>query len=182
MAYETIIYEKKGRIAYITFNRPETLNAMSLKMIMELDQAISEVEKDKELGVLILTGVGRAFISGGDIDWLYNGTAAPYELYLEHDILMRFCLRLERLPIPVIAAINGFAFGGGVELATGCDIRIATEKVKLGLPEVGLGIMPGAGATGRYRVSEAGTHACGRPKSGGFAKQFFDIFCGQTSF
>ena len=149
MAYETLIYEKKGKIAYITFNRPETRNAMDWEMIQEISQAISEVEKDEDVGILILTGAGRAFISGGDIGWINKGADAPYSFYLEHDQLMRISLRLEKLPVPVIAAINGYALGGGLEIAAACDIRIASENARLGTPEAGLGIMPGAGGTAR---------------------------------
>ncbi len=149
MAYKTIIYEKKERIAYIIFNRPEKLNPVDPEMASELNEALDEIEKDKEAGVLILTGAGRAFVAGGDINWLLNGTKAPFELYMQHDHLMRFILRLERLTVPVIAAINGYALGGGAEIITGCDIRIAAENAKIGFPEVTLGIMPGAGGTAR---------------------------------
>jgi enoyl-CoA hydratase/carnithine racemase len=101
------------------------------------------------LRVLILTGSGGAFISGGDISMINKGLETPYEFFLVHDKLTRFNFRLERLRIPVIAAINGLALGGGLEIATACDFRIVSETAKLGLPEAGLGIMPGAGATAR---------------------------------
>lgn len=149
MAYETIIYEKKGRIGYIIFNRPEVHNALSEQMILELDDVITHIEADTGLGALILTGAGKSFLSGGDISMIHKGLEAPYEFFLNHDKLTRFNFRLERLRIPVIAAINGFALGGGFEIATACDFRITSEKAKLGVPEVGLGIMPGAGATAR---------------------------------
>jgi enoyl-CoA hydratase/carnithine racemase len=149
MAYETIIYERKGKIGYITFNLPEIHNATTEQMILELDDALSDIEKDPELRALILTGAGKSFVSGGDISMINKGLEAPYEFFLLHDKLTRFNFRLERLRIPVIAAINGFALGGGLEIATACDFRIASEKARFGLPEVGLGIMPGAGATAR---------------------------------
>jgi len=149
MAYQTIVYEKKGKIAYITFNRPEVLNGVNEQMILELDDALTKIEADEELGALILTGAGKAFVSGGDINMINKGLEAPYEFFRIHDKLTRFNFRLERLGIPVIAAINGFAFGGGLEIASACDFRIMSEKAKVGLPEVGLGIMPGAGATAR---------------------------------
>ena len=149
MEYAAIKYEKKGKIGYITFNRPDVLNAVNEQMISELDDAINKIEADAELGALILTGMGRAFVSGGDIGMINKGAEAPFEFFLTHDKLTRFNFRLERLRIPVIAAINGFALGGGLEIATACDMRIATESAKLGVPEVGLGIMPGAGATAR---------------------------------
>ncbi len=149
MAYKTIIYEKKDRIGYITFNRPEKLNPMDSQMVAELHDVVGEIEKDDEVGAVILTGAGRAFLAGGDINWLLKGTEAPFELYLQHDQIMRLLLRLERLPKPVIAAINGYALGGGAEVITGCDIRIAAENAKIGFPEVTLGIMPGAGGSAR---------------------------------
>ena len=149
MTYKAITYEKKDRIGYITFNRPDVLNSVDEQMIVELDDAMAKIEADAELGALILTGAGRAFVAGGDIGMINKGAEAPYEFFLSHDRLTRFNFRLERLSIPVIAAINGFALGGGLEIATACDIRIAVESAKLGVPEVGLGIMPGAGATAR---------------------------------
>lgn len=149
MGYKTIIYGKKDKIAYITFNRPEINNAMNEEMTLELEDALSKVEADTELRVLILTGAGKSFVSGGDINMIHKGMDAPYEFFLIHDKGTRFNFRLERLRIPVIAAINGFALGGGFEIATACDFRIASEKAKFGLPEVALGLMPGSGATAR---------------------------------
>lgn len=149
MTYETLIYEKKDKIAYIIFNRPKLYNAMNDQMILELTDVISEIEKDEEIRALILTGSGKSFVSGGEISTLETGAKEPYQFYISHDKVMRFLLRLERLPIPVIAAISGYALGGGLEIATGCDIRIAEEDAKLGMPEVKLGIMPGTGGTAR---------------------------------
>lgn len=149
MAYETITYERKDKVAYIIFNRPKVLNAVNERMILEINDALDEIENDGEIRVLILSGSEKAFISGGDIGMLEAGTREPYKFYLLHDKLMKFLLRLERLSIPVIAAISGYALGGGLEIATACDIRIVTEDGKLGLPEVKLGIMPGAGGTAR---------------------------------
>lgn len=149
MAYQTISFEKKEKIGYLTFNRPAVKNAISEAMFLELDQALTQVESDPALRVLILTGAGNSFVAGGDINMISKGIEAPYEFLLVHDKMTRFNFRLERLRIPVIAAIDGFALGGGLEIATACDFRIASENSKLGLPEVGLGIMPGAGATAR---------------------------------
>jgi len=149
MAYETIIFEKKDKIGYIVFNRPDAFNAANEQMFSELELVMDEIEADNQLGALILTGAGKAFQAGADIKMLARAKEAGYGFYLLHDKLMRFILRMERLRIPVIAAINGYAFGGGLEITTGCDIRIASENAKLGTPEVGLGIMPGAGATAR---------------------------------
>jgi len=149
MAYKTIIYEKKGKIGHVTFSRPEVYNAVNEEMIFEMDDVMFKIEADRELGALILTGAGKAFISGGDIGMINKGTEEPYSFLFVHDKLTRFNFRLERLRIPALAAINGFCLGGGLEIATACDIRIASEKALLGVPEVGLGIVPGAGATAR---------------------------------
>lgn len=149
MAYQTILFEEKEKIGYLTFNRPAVNNAVNEAMILELDQAVTQIESDSALRALILTGAGKSFVSGGDINMINKGTETPYDFLLLHDKLTRFNFRLERLRIPVIAAINGFALGGGLEIATACDFRIASENARLGLPEVGLGIMPGAGATAR---------------------------------
>lgn len=149
MGYETIIYEKKGNISYVKFNRPEFHNALNEQMIRELNNVLNDIEADNESGALILTGSGKSFLSGADINMINEWLRAPYECFLAHDKLTRFNFRLERLRIPVIAAINGFALGGGLEIAIACDFRIVSEKAKLGLPEVGLGIMPGSGATAR---------------------------------
>jgi enoyl-CoA hydratase len=149
MTDKTIEYKKIGRTVYLYFNRPEVLNALNEDVIFEMDNAISKIEDDADAGVLILTGRGKAFVSGADIKMLNKGIENPYEFFLIHDKLTRFIFRLERLRIPVIAAINGLALGGGCEIACGCDIRIAAESARLGLPEVGLGIVSGAGATAR---------------------------------
>lgn len=149
MGYETLIFEKKDKIAYIIFNRPKVYNAINDQMILELMDVLDKIEKDGEIRALILTGSEKAFISGGDIGDLEEATRNLYKFYLSHDKVMKLLLRLERLPIPVIAAISGYALGGGFEIVTGCDIRIASEDAKLGSPEVKLGIMPGAGGTAR---------------------------------
>ena len=145
--YETIRYEKEGKIGIATINRPKALNALNGAVVADLEALISEVEKDTELGVLILTGEGRSFVAGADIGeqrdfnldqaraWSKRGSA-----------LFR---RIEKLEIPTIAAVNGFALGGGCELAMSCDIILASEKAKFGQPEVGLGITPGFSGTQR---------------------------------
>lgn len=149
MAYQTLLLEKRGNIGLITFNRPDKRNPMDPLFATEIVQAVAEVEKDKEIRALIFTGAGKAFIAGGDIGWIQQGTHQVYEFYRVHDEMMRLFLRMERMFIPIIAAINGYALGGGTEFATACDIRIAAANAQFGVPEVTLGLMPGAGGTAR---------------------------------
>ncbi|MCR4724927.1 MAG: enoyl-CoA hydratase/isomerase family protein [Clostridia bacterium] len=145
--YETIKYEKQGNIALITINRPEALNALNSKVISELEQAVAAVEADTSLGAMILTGEGRSFVAGADIaEQCPMDPAAGRKWGQRGSALMR---RIELLPIPTIAAVNGFALGGGCEMAMSCDIILASEKAKFGQPEVGLGITPGFSGTQR---------------------------------
>ncbi len=145
--YQTIRYEKSGNIGIATINRPEALNALNSTVISELEQLVSEIEKDHELAALILTGEGRSFVAGADI-----GEQCPLDLAggrawgQRGSALFR---RIEKLEIPTIAAVNGFALGGGCEIAMSCDIILASEKAKFGQPEVGLGITPGFSGTQR---------------------------------
>lgn len=147
MKLETIIFEKRNNIAYITFNRPEVLNAISTQLLTDLRQAIDEIERDKEIRVVIITGAGRAFMAGADISQLAKMN--PLEINDWNHRIIEYFGALEKLKQPVIAAINGFALGGGLEAALCCDIRIAAENAKLGQPEVSLGIIPGGGGTPR---------------------------------
>ena len=145
--YQTIRYEKQDNIGILTINRPEALNALNSAVVSDLEQAISEVEKDAELGALIITGEGRSFVAGADIgEQLPLDVAGGRKWGQRGSALMR---RIEKLEIPTIAAVNGFALGGGCELAMACDIRLASEKAKFGQPEVGLGITPGFSGTQR---------------------------------
>lgn len=147
--YQTIRYEKQDGIAIVTINRPEALNALNSTVISELEQVIGEVEKDQELGAMILTGEGRSFVAGADIGEQYGlDVAAGRKWGQRGSALFR---RIEKLEIPTIAAVNGFALGGGCELAMSCDIRVASEKATFGMPEVGLGITPGFGGTQRLQ-------------------------------
>lgn len=143
MAYESIIFEKEDSIAIITFNRPEARNAVNNQVRAEFTAAIAEVEADDDIKVLILTGRGKAFASGVDIKEFSKTT--PYHAHN----LFRLGERVEKLPKPVIAAVNGFSLGGGNEIALGCDIIIASERAKFGQPELNIGIIPGGGATQR---------------------------------
>lgn len=145
--YSTIRYEKKETVGILTINRPEALNALNSTVIGELEQVIGEIESDKSLYALIITGEGRSFVAGADI-----GEQCPLDLAggrawgRRGSALMR---RIEKLEIPTIAAVNGFALGGGCELALSCDIILASEKAKFGQPEVTLGITPGFSGTQR---------------------------------
>jgi enoyl-CoA hydratase len=148
MAYENLIYEKKDQIGYITFNRPQKLNALNRKTVEELETCLKEARDDAEVRVLILTGAGeKSFVAGADIAELAQRTAVDgkdFALYGQGVLRL-----LETLGKPSIAAVNGFALGGGCELALACTIRIASKNAKLGQPEVKLGIIPGYGGTQR---------------------------------
>ena len=145
--YQTIRCEKQDGIAIVTIDRPEALNALNSTVITELEQVVAALESDRDVRCLILTGEGRSFVAGADI-----GEQYPLDLDggrrwgQRGSALMR---RIEKLEFPTIAAVNGFALGGGCELALSCDIILASEKAKFGQPEVGLGITPGFGGTQR---------------------------------
>jgi len=143
----TVKYEVKGNTAIVTIDRPEALNALNLDVLTELEQAITELERHPDVYVLIITGAGRSFVAGADIAQMKDLTADEARAFGEYG--NRIFLKIESLSKPVIAAVNGFALGGGCELAMACDIRIAGEKAKFGQPEVGLGITPGFGGTQR---------------------------------
>jgi len=148
MAYENLLYEVKDGIAQITFNRAAVLNALNRKTIEELGDCLNAARKDHRVRVLILTGAGeKAFIAGADINELAKQTPVEgkeFSVYGQEVIH-----RLETMGKPSIAAINGFALGGGCELALACTIRIASKNAKLGQPEVKLGILPGYGGSQR---------------------------------
>jgi len=142
-----VISETKDNIAYITINRPDALNALNLDVLAELEQAVEQAEKDPSALVLIITGEGRAFVAGADISQMKDFTPDEARAFGEYG--NKVFTKIESLAKPVIAAVNGFALGGGCELCMACDIRIASEKAKFGQPEVGLGITPGFGGTQR---------------------------------
>jgi len=148
MAYENILYGKKDAIAYITFNRPKVLNALNRKTIEELHHALLDAREDAGVRVLILTGAGeKAFVAGADINELAVQTPVngkEFSLYGQSVFHL-----LEKMGKPSICVINGFALGGGCELALSCTIRIASKTAKLGQPEVKLGILPGYGGSQR---------------------------------
>ena len=146
--YKTLIYEKKENIGVLTINRPEKLNALSNELMEELEMFLEDLENDRELRVLVITGAGeKAFVAGADIQELVDRDALAGKRVSR--TRQRIFSRIENLPIPVIAAVNGFALGGGLELALACSIRICSERAKFGAPEVKLGIIPGDGGTQR---------------------------------
>ncbi len=149
MSYHTILFSRRDSVGILTFNRPDVKNAINAEMISEVNACLGEIEKMQDVRALILTGAGDCFMSGGDIDMIRSGLKAPYQFFQLHDQLTQIGLRLAKLPLPVIAAIPGPAVGGGLELALACDFRIASDTARFGLPEAGLGIMPGAGGTAR---------------------------------
>ena len=148
MAYENILFEKKESIAYITFNRPKVLNALNRKTVEEFRDALLNLRDDSSVRVLILTGAGeKSFVAGADIGELAQRTPVDgkdFSLFGQGVFHL-----LETLGKPSICAINGFALGGGCELALSCTIRLASKTAKLGQPEVKLGIIPGYGGTQR---------------------------------
>src|SRR5882762_2879728 len=148
LSLETVLYEKKTGIAYITLNRPKVLNALNKRAIAELKAAFEDAREDSEVHGVILTGAGdKAFIAGADINEVATDTPVQAEEKTRRgQALMSL---IENLGKPVIAAVNGFALGGGCEAALASTIRLAAESAKFGLPEVKLGIMPGYGGTQR---------------------------------
>ena len=149
MAYKTIIYETSDRVAIITLNRPEKLNALSPQLSDELYKALSDADKDDSVRVIIITGGDAVFAAGADLGAM--DAAAP-------DVVQAFKMRfaaenpndyIEKIGKPVIAAMAGYALGGGLELAMCCDLRIAADNAKFGQPEIRVGLIPGAGGTQR---------------------------------
>ena len=143
-----VLLEKKGQVAIATVNRPNALNALNSAVLDDLNEMLDTVAADGEIRVLVLTGAGeKAFVAGADIAEMSTLTKAEAEAFGKkgNDVFRR----LETLPIPVIAAVNGYALGGGCELSMACDIRICSDTTVFGQPETGLGITPGFGGTQR---------------------------------
>lgn len=146
--FENILLEIDGVVATLTVNRPDKMNAVNNATVEEIAAALDQIEKNKDLRVLILTGAGeKSFVAGADINEVKNRSALTGRADTRRR--QEVYTRIENLEIPSIAAINGFALGTGLELAMACSIRIASEKARLGQPEVKLGILPGAGGTQR---------------------------------
>jgi len=148
MGYENIIFEKDGGIAKITFNRPKALNALNQALLKEFESALTKVELDEDVRVLVLTGAGdKAFVAGADITEINKLNPLQSRFFCEKG--HRIIGKLQELPIPVIGAVNGFALGGGSEMALACDFIYASDNAQFGLPEITLGINPGFGGTQR---------------------------------
>jgi enoyl-CoA hydratase len=144
---ELVLCERREAVALLSLNRPDQLNALSSGMLVALRGRIAELAQDPGLRAVVVTGVGRAFAAGADIAEMQRMTPLEAEAFsrLGHDTFAGF----EALPVPVIAAVNGFALGGGLELALACDFIYAARRARLGQPEVGLGLIPGFGGTTR---------------------------------
>lgn len=161
-----VLSEVKGNVAVLTINKPQALNALNDEVLSDLSQAFTEAENNKDVYVIIITGAGKAFVAGADISQMKDFGAVEGKAFgvYGNSVFMA----IENSPKPVIAAINGFALGGGNELALSCDMRIASSKAKFGQPEVGLGITPGFGGTQRL------------PRTVGKAKAMELILTGKT--
>jgi enoyl-CoA hydratase len=158
--------ERRGPVAVLTLNRPEALNALSVEMLDLLGDLLDAIEEEPALRAVVLTGAGeKAFTAGADIAHMKTASALEARDYAKRGHAIT--ARLESFPKPVIAAVNGYALGGGCELALACDLRLAGERARFGLPEVNLGILPGWG----------GTQRLARTTSPGFAKEI--IFTGR---
>lgn len=148
MAYETILYQKEGRVATIVLNRPDRMNAMNTKMLMELGEALGLAEKDKDVVAVVVRGAGsKAFSSGADITEMETGS--PWTMRGYNMIWINLFHQIEMLRKPVIAVVQGYALAGGFELALACDMVLAADKARFGLAEINIGVIPGAGGPQR---------------------------------
>jgi enoyl-CoA hydratase len=148
MTFDNLLFERDGAVAVLTFNRPHVLNALNADTLRELDAAVTALGGDAEVRAIILTGTGeKAFVAGADINELAVLTPVQGKEHARHG--QRVFDRIEQLGKPVIAAINGFALGGGCELAMACTLRIAADTARIGQPEINLGIIPGYGGSQR---------------------------------
>ena len=165
MNYNYFLLKTENRIATLSINRPAALNALSTELLTEFETVIDCIAAAADISVLVITGEGRAFVSGADIEEMRGMSAEQARRFGE--LGARVFRKIELLNLPVIAAVNGFALGGGCELALACDIRIAGDKARFGQPEVGLGITPGFSGTQRL------------PRTVGIAKAKELIFTGE---
>ncbi|RLF27599.1 MAG: crotonase [Thermoplasmata archaeon] len=147
MGYKNIVVEKKDGVAKITINRPDVLNALNTETLLELSQAFDELGKDERIKVAVLTGAGKAFIAGADIKQMKN--MSPLEAKTFAETGHRLLGKIEDSRLVVIAAVNGYALGGGCEVMMACDMAVAAKNAKIGQPEINLGIHPGFGGTQR---------------------------------
>jgi len=155
MNYSTLILTKQDGYALVQFNRPDVLNALNIKLMQELVEALEALDADKEVRAIILTGNEKAFAAGADIKEMADATAVDM---LIRDQFARWD-KIRKIKSPIIAAVSGFALGGGCELSMTCDMIIASETAKFGQPEISIGVMPGAGGTQRL------TRAVGKAKA-----------------
>ena len=146
MAYENIIIEKRGPVGLITLNRPDAMNALNTALIAELESALDDLEADNDIGAMVITGNEKAFAAGADIKEMKDKTFI--DAYLE-DFITKGWERVAACRKPVIAAVTGYALGGGCEIAMMCDFIIAADNAKFGQPEITIGAIPGAGGTQR---------------------------------
>jgi enoyl-CoA hydratase len=145
---KTLLTERDGAICVLTLNRPDKLNALSAELLAELDASLAELTRDPSVACAVLTGAGdKAFAAGADIGAMAEMTTEQARSFSE--LGHRIGSRMERAPFPILGAVNGFALGGGCELALACDFLYASDKAKLGQPEVNLGLIPGFGGTQR---------------------------------
>jgi enoyl-CoA hydratase len=147
MKFKNIVLEIKDNVGVVKMNRPDAMNALNGQTLSELKEAISQLKDDDAVRVIIITGEGKAFVAGADIAEMKDMTAEQAEEFSRTG--QKVFSRIAKIKKPVIAAVNGFALGGGCELAMACDIRVASEKAKLGQPEVNLGVIPGFAGTQR---------------------------------
>ena len=163
--FEHLSYEVEEGIALVTLKRPEALNALSQSLLEELAEIPELVQQDPEVRAVIFTGEGKAFAAGADLKEI----AAIKDPFMGREYALfgqRVFAEIAALPVPTIAAINGYALGGGLELALACDLRVAAKTAKLGLPEVGLGLIPGFGGTQRLPRLIGRVHALDRKSVG----------------
>ena len=155
MTYETILLENHGRVGLITLNRPQALNALNAQLVSEVNQALDALEADADIGCIVITGSKKAFAAGADIKEMAELTYP--QIYM--DDLFSDSDRVANRRKPIIAAVNGFALGGGCELALMCDFILAGDNARFGQPEINLGVLPGMGGTQRL------TRAVGKAKA-----------------
>ena len=155
MNFDNVLVEKDGAIAVVTMNRPQALNALSYALVKDLSLALQELDQDNEVRVVVVTGGEKVFAAGADIKEMAE--RGPFDELIQERLAYRD--RINRIGKPMIAAVSGFALGGGCELAMSCDVIIASESARFGQPEVNLGIIPGSGGTQRL------THLLGKHRA-----------------
>ncbi len=165
----SVDFEKQGRVAVLTLNRPDVLNAVSAEVLDAIDARLDAVEADADIRAVVVTGAGeKAFTAGADLEYMRDATPLEAQAFARrgHDV----CRRLELLSRPVIAAVNGYALGGGCELALACDMRLASDSARFALPEVKLGMLPGWGGTQRLPLLTSPAFAKGMIFTGRMVK------------